>query len=394
MNGLLTRKQEQISYRATAIERIVQGVPYVDAVLAELDHYGYSKVHVVTGRSLSRTPLFASLVSGLGNRLAGVSAGIPAHTPRPDVLQAAEEVRLSGADVLVALGGGSVIDAVKMIQLCVWNEIRSYNDFDRFSAAARADPSTRPETVAHKLRAIAVPTTFSAAEFNWYAGCTDPQRSAKHGYSHPYFVPRTVVLDPAATAATPLKLLLSTGLKAVDHAVERLCSKSANLFSDTLSEKALHLLSASLPTIAKDRSDQDALAAAQIGMWFSTSGSAAGVPTGASHGIGHQLGAYCGVPHGLTSCVLLPAVLQWNEKDGDGRQQLVSRAMNFDGPAWKAVRDLVTGIGLPARLRDVGVKRDQFEPVAKRAMQDRSTQQNPRRIASQEDVLEILELAW
>ena len=143
MNGLLTRKQEQISYRATAIERIVQGVPYVDAVLAELDHYGYSKVHVVTGRSLSRTPLFASLVSGLGNRLAGVSAGIPAHTPRPDVLQAAEEVRLSGADVLVALGGGSVIDAVKMIQLCVWNEIRSYNDFDRFSAAARADPSTR-----------------------------------------------------------------------------------------------------------------------------------------------------------------------------------------------------------------------------------------------------------
>lgn len=394
MDTASIKAASRIFFRATATERIIQGLPYAGAVASELDHYASAKAHVVTGRSLHSSALFQSLADGLGSRLAGVSAAIAAHTPREAVLQAAEEVRTSGADMLVAFGGGSVIDAVKMIQLCVWNGIESYDDFDRHMPPVRADPSGRPDPGRHRLRAIAVPTTFSAAEFNWYAGCTDTRRSIKQGFSHPYFVPRTIILDPAATAATPVSLLLSTGVKAVDHAVERLCSASANALGDTLSEKALSLLSRALPAIATDRSDQAAIADAQVGMWLSTSGSAAGVATGASHGVGHQLGAHCGVPHGLTSCVLLPSVLRWNEPVNADRQKIVARAMGSKAPAWRAVRDLISSLGLPTRLRDVGIARAQLEGLAQRAMHDHSTQQNPRPIASAKDVLEILELAW
>ena len=136
-----------------------------------------------------------------------------------------------------------------------------------FSAAARADPSTRPETVANKLRRLRYRRRFRRPNLTGMPAA--PTHSVPQNTATRTRISCRERSPSAATAATPLKLLLSTGLKAVDHAVERLCSKSANLFSDTLSEKALHLLSASLPTIAKDRSDQDALAAAQIGMWFS-----------------------------------------------------------------------------------------------------------------------------
>lgn len=381
-------------YRATAVERIVQGAPYCEAVLAELSHYDCARAHVVTGRSLRASPLFAALEQALGHRLAGVSSGVGAHTSRGDVLRVAAEVRSSEADILIAFGGGSVIDAVKMTQLCLWNDIVDPDGFDDFIPAARADPSLRPTPELHAPRSIAIPTTFSAAEFNWYAGCTDTRRATKHGFSHPYFVPRSIILDPRATMATPLELLLSTGVKAVDHAVERMCSVSRNAFSDALSEKALALLATALPAVARDKSDRAALADAQIGMWLSTSGATTGVTTGASHGVGHQLGAYCGVPHGLTSCVLLPAVLRWNEELNVDRQRDVARAMAFDGTASQAVHQFVARLGLPTRLRDVGVTRAQLAGLAERALRDHSTAHNPRPISSARQVMEILELAW
>ena len=101
------------------------------------------------------------------------------------------------------------------------------------------------------VRMIAVPTTLSAAEFNAFAGISDPRHGIKESFGHRLIVPQAIVLDPAATLATPMDLMLSTGLKAVDHAVERLCSHQAHPFVLGTATEALRLLARALPAVGR-----------------------------------------------------------------------------------------------------------------------------------------------
>src|SRR5947207_3602634 len=105
-----------------------------------------------------------------------------------------------------------------------------------------AGPGRWPADAADRIRMLAVPTMFSAAEFTWYAGVTEPSRQVKESFAHPLFVPQVVVLDPAATLTAPIPNLLATGMKAVDHAVERLCALRAPPLSEATATSALRLL--------------------------------------------------------------------------------------------------------------------------------------------------------
>jgi maleylacetate reductase len=128
---------------------------------------------------------------------------------------------------------------------------------------------------------------------------------------------------------------------------------------------------------------------------MSMCGSAAGVPVGVGHAIGHALGAHCGVPHGETSCTLLSSVMRWNSTSNPERQALIAEALRGkDGDASRALAELVTGLGLPARLQDVGVRRDDFSAIAQKAMGDILIKSNPRPITTSRDIEEILEMAW
>jgi maleylacetate reductase len=119
------------------------------------------------------------------------------------------------------------------------------------------------------------------------------------------------------------------------------------------------------------------------------------VPTGASHGIGYALGATFGVAHGHTSCVMLPAVLAWNAVVNGERQQALSGAMGApDRSASDLIKELVIGLGQPVSLRAVGIKRENLDELAKRALSYQPVQVNPRPIKTVEDVKAILELAW
>jgi len=158
---------------------------------------------------------------------------------------------------------------------------------------------------------IAVPTTLSAAEFNNQAGVTDAARRVKQSYLHPLAVPKAVILDPQATVATPMELLLSTGMRSMDHAVERWCATASLPLSDALSMHAMQMLASGLPKVQAAPQDLDARGDCQVAMWLSLLPHTAGVPFGASHGIGYILGGACGVPHGVTSCLMLPAVLEY-----------------------------------------------------------------------------------
>jgi maleylacetate reductase len=225
---------------------------------------------------------------------------------------------------------------------------------------------------------------------------TDVQRHLKQMYFHPLAVPKAVILDPAATLETPMALLLSTGMRAVDHAVEGWCSTTRAPIADAANREAMRLLAGSLPAMKRDPADLEPRALAQHGMWLSRIATMAGIPMGASHGIGYLLGGGRGVPHGITSCVALPAVLDWNASaDAAGRQADVAAAFGAPGGgAGDALRRFIAGLGLPTRLREVGIRREDLRAIAGEWTGGAPISTNPRKVAGPDELLQILELAF
>jgi alcohol dehydrogenase class IV len=157
----------------------------------------------------------------------------------------------------------------------------------------------------------------------------------------------------------------------------------------------LTLLGRGLLGVKADPLDLDARLECQLGAWMSMIGSQTGVPKGASHGIGHVLGGTADVPHGYTSCVMLPHVLRFNHAVNPERQALVSAALGRPGdPAADVVSGLIAALALPQRLRDVDVRPDQLDRIAELSMHDRWIHTNPRKIDGPPVVRELLDAAW
>jgi maleylacetate reductase len=283
-----------------------------------------------------------------------------------------------------------------MVGLCLGNGVTDPSQLDNYRAQIAADGTTRrPEVKTPSVRSITIPTTLSAGEYTASAGCTDTARHVKESFSHPMMMPRTVILDPDASVHTPEWLLLSTGIRAVDHAVEDICSINGQPIAEGASFHALRLLGNGLPAVKGDPSNLEARLDCQIGAWMSMVGSQTGVSKGASHGIGHVLGGTAGVPHGYTSCVMLPHVLRFNHPVNAGKQARVSEALGRpDEPAAEVVAELISGLGLPTRLRDVGVKPEQLDIIAEGSMHDRWVHTNPRKIDGPAVIRTLLDAAW
>lgn len=386
------------SYRAPHIERIIYGAPFAAALADEVALVGATAVYVLASGTLAReTDTVAQLRAALGPRLAGVFTAIGPHTPRKDVVAAANAACAAGADLLVTVGGGSVTDAAKMVALCVANDVRDPSQLDAYVGRVGTDGRlARPPLAAPRLRSVAIPTTLSAGEFTATAGCTDTVRHVKQDFGHPFMVPRTIILDPAITVHTPEWLFLSTGIRAVDHAVEDICAINSQPLADAASLHALRLLGPGLRAVKANAADLAARLDCQIGAWLSVIGLQAGVDKGASHGIGHVLGGTAGVPHGYTSCIMLPTVLRFNHPVNAVRQDWVSEALG-GAPGMDAadvVAGLVATLGLPGRLRDVAVAPEQLDRIATDAMNDAWVHTNPRRLEGPADVRKLLDAAW
>ena len=380
-----------------AQERVIYGKPAVEALAEEISRSGSKRIFVTTTRSITGGALVARIVAALGDKFAGKFDAISAHSPREGVIAGAEALRAADPDLIVAVGGGSVIDATKVMMLALWRGVR---DVEALSALAGVRGKGGPEASAwsadpQRLRMVAIPTTLSAAEFFQSAGVTDVQRHVKQMYAHPMFMPKAVILDPAATLETPMALLLSTGMRAVDHAVEGWCSVKSAPIADAANREAMRILASSLRGIHADKDNLEQRALAQHGMWLSRLATMAGAPYGASHGIGYLLGGGRGVPHGITSCITLPAVMTWNETANAPRQAEVSAAFGGAGKAAGAtLRNFVVDLGLPVRLRDVGIANEDLAAIAASWDGSGPLATNPRKVGGKEDLLEILRLAW
>jgi maleylacetate reductase len=374
-----------------AMDEVVFGRPAAEAVAAQVDRLGASRAFLMVSGTLNRnTDEIEKIRSRLGSRYVATFDAMPPHTPREAVIAAAGQARSAGADLIVTVGGGSITDGAKAVQLCLANDVRTVEGIE----AIRARKGIAPPMNAPTVRQISVPTTIAGGEFSAIAGVTNAGTGVKEMLRHDLVMPRAVILDPAITVHTPEWLWLSTGIRAVDHCVEGLCSREAHPYADAQALKGLAMLAQALPRVKASPGDLDARLECQIGTWLSMGPLSAGVPMGASHGIGYVLGAAFEVPHGYTSCVMLPSVLRWNKADNAERQALVSAAMGRPGEEAGDVLDtFIRGLGLPRSLRDVGIGQEHFDRIAQQAMATPWIPRNPRKIETPAQVREILQLA-
>ena len=371
------------------MEQVLFGQPAAPAI-AELVKDAQRVLLMVSGTLRRETDEIEKVQRALGNRCVGVFDRIPPHTPRQAVIAATEQAREAHADLIVTVGGGSITDGAKAVQLCLANDVRTPEAIDALRPVNGVPPPCKPPTV----RQITVPTTLSAGEFSGIAGVTDERTRVKELIRHPRIIPRAVVLDPAVTVHTPEWLFLSTGIRAVDHCVEGICSNEAHPYADAQALRGLSLLTQGLARVKADPSDLQARLDCQLGSWLSMGPLASGVPMGASHGIGYVLGAVFDIPHGHTSCIMLPAVMRWNKSANAERQALIAAAMGHPGEDAADVLDaFIAGLGMPRSLHAVNVGRDAFDRMAEQAMGTPWVPRNPRRIDGPAQVKEILELA-
>jgi len=294
----------------------------------------HGRAFVVTGRTLDeKTDLVRRVEALLGEKHAGTHVGMGEHTPGSAVERAAGEAERAGADLLVSVGGGSVIDGTKAV------------------ARQLAYPAQ-----------VAVPTTLSGAEWAHRVGVTDEAAGKKAGFADPGAVPPVVILDPDATVFTPERLWLSTGIRALDHAVEGFLYGGDHPITDVTGLEGARRLMRLLPLSRARPDDLGARAGLQVAAWLSYFGPL-NTPMGLSHGLGRRIGASYNVPHGVTSCITLaPSLEVARETTPKERWLRLSDALGGDPP--ERVASLVAGLGLPGRLRDVGVPEGEFEEIA------------------------------
>jgi len=373
------------------MDEVVFGQPAAQAIVAQLDRLGSSRAFLMVSGTLNRqTDAIGKIRNALGSRSVGLFDAMPPHTPREAVIAASEAARAANADLIVTVGGGSITDGAKAVQLCLANDVRTVEAIDTI----RAVKGIAPPLVPPHVRQISVPTTIAGGEFSAIAGVTNTATRVKEMLRHDLVMPRAAILDPAITVHTPEWLFLSTGIRAVDHCVEGLCSAECHPYAEAQAVKGLALLVQGLPRVKADPSDLDARMDCQIGTWLSMGPLSSGVPMGASHGIGYVLGAVYDVPHGYTSCVMLPFVMRWNYQANAERQALVASTMGHPGEdAADVLDDFIRGLGMPRSLHEVGVGPENFERISEQAMGTPWIPRNPRRIDGPAQVREILTLA-
>lgn len=383
-------------YEFLAQDGVLFGTPCVQAVMQTVEELGARRVFLVSSQSLSRkTDVVTSIADALGDRCCGLFDACVAHVPRDSVFRALAAVRSAQPDLIVTVGGGTPIDTVKMLLICLAEELQSPDQLDGFAIRVRADGSKHlPAIQRPPVRQIVIPTTLSGAEFSNLAGCTDSERQIKDLFTAKEIGAQRVILDPAITVHTPDWLWLSTGMRAIDHAAETICSRNPQPFTDATCLHGLPMLANALRQTKVDPCLLEARLNSQLAVWLCCTGLNR-IEWGASHGIGHQLGAVAGVPHGHTSCVMLHNVLRYNQVANEGRQALISQALRRpDTAAGDLIQELATDLGMPTRLRDVGVRREHFAAITTAAMQSVMVKTNPRPITRPEQLLEILEQAW
>ncbi|MDE5963160.1 MAG: lactaldehyde reductase [Alistipes sp.] len=362
----------------------------------EIKKRGYKKVLLVTDKDIIRFGVAAKIEEVLAG------AGIPyeiyseikANPTIQNVKQGIEAFKKSGADCMVALGGGSSIDTAKAIGIIVNNP--EFADVRSLEGVADTHHKAVPT--------FAVPTTAgTAAEVTINYVITDEENKKKMVCVDPNDIPTCAVIDCELMMSMPKGLTAATGMDALTHAIESYITPGAWTMSDMFEEKAIELIHQHLYNAVENGQDtvaRNGMAEAQYiaGMGFSNVG------LGIVHSMAHPLGAFYDTPHGVANALLLPYVMEYNAESPSRAKYLgIAKAMGVDttgmsidegvAAAIKAVRDLSVSIRIPQHLHEIGVKEEDIPALAVAAFNDVCTGGNPRP-TSVEEIEKLYHIAY
>lgn len=367
----------------------------------ELARLGVTRAGVVASRSVAASQAFQRWRDRLGGDHI-LFTDVSPHTPRDAVVSAIRTFRAAGCDGVVSFGGGSSIDTAKGAALGLATGIDDEDELDDYVGERENDGSPRPFRLDVTLPAhVAIPTTLSGAAHTHSAGISDASKGEKVLHIHPSLGPRTVLLDPVVTLETPTDLWTSTGVKALEHAVESLYSRSLPLLLEPIRMRAFTILTTDLVRTVGTASKQEilkhrarVLAGAGMSVFAWPSG-----PLGVSHALGHQAGATWHIRHGHSAAIFLPHALAFNAPAAESALCAMALALGARDPDPLAavlgrLAEISEHLQLPTRLRDVGVESTEaFDRLAKAAIHDPIMAGNPRPI-TRDDLLELLHAAY
>ena len=315
--------------------------------------------------------------------------GIKPNPTIENVTAGVEACKAAGADVIVAVGGGSPIDTSKAIAIIITNP-----EFADVRSLEGLAPTKNP-----CLPIIAVTTTSgTAAEVTINYVITDVEKNRKFVCVDPHDIPIVAIVDPDMSASMPTGLCAATGMDALVHAVEGYITKGAWELTDMLHLKAIEIIGRSLRSaVAGDYAGREAMSLGQYiaGMGFSNVG------LGIVHSMAHPLSAVYDIPHGKACAMLLTAVLKFNAPATGEKYREIARVMgvpNVDAmdeatyrqAAIDVIQKLADDVGIPKSLSEAGVKREDIPFLAESAFNDACTPGNPRD-ASLEEIIGIYE---
>ncbi|GAA4633763.1 iron-containing alcohol dehydrogenase [Actinoallomurus vinaceus] len=337
---------------------------------------GSRRVLIVTDPGIAATPVLEAVRGALTGTEATVFAGVHANPTTDDIGAGADVARETAAESIVALGGGSAMDAAKGIALAAVNPQRG------------RDLDYRSEFAAPALPIVAVPTTAgTGAETNAFGVITDVETHRKFYVGHATALPRAAVLDPELTVGLPPGPTAATGMDALTHALESFSSLRANPWSDGIALQVIRMVATHLPAAYDDGTDLEARAQMLLAAHMAGVGMAA-TGLGICHGIAHPLGGRFDIVHGVALTMLLPHVLRFNlparlERTAQAAFALgvgdTARSAEWNaGAAVDAVRALGARVGLTSRLGDHGVRDEDFDLLAKDALDDEVMANTPR----------------
>jgi len=351
----------------------------------EMQKLGGTKVVLYTDKGLVQAGVAQMVIEAIeasSLELVGVYDKIVQDARLELINEGAAFYRKCGADCMVVVGGGSVMDTAKAINIMIGG---GHEDFSPLAEQVGLFEGARP-LPPH----IAFPTTAgTGAEVTYAMVVLNEIAKAKVAVGHPFCTPDIAMLDPELTVKLPPKITAFTAMDAMTHAIEAITTVSANPISDGLGLHAVRIITKYLPEAMKNPGDVDArgyllIASTMAGMSFINAF------TGGVHATAHALGALYGIPHGLANSIMLPHVMTFNLEEKPERFVLIADAMgvNVDGmtpdqaarSAVQAVKDLQKAVGLTQTLKDCGVPddREALQPLIDLAMGDSQLPYNPR----------------
>ncbi len=386
------RYDSDLSFVFNNPTRVIYGAGSVSEAAMEADRLGMGRVLVVSDRVLrERTDLVDRVCGVLGGRVAAVFLDVPSDSGVEAVEAGYAAGREAGADGVVSVGGGSVLDTAKGVCLLL-REGGRLRDYEGFQNLTR-------KVAPH----VAIPTTAgTGSEVTYVAVIKDHEAGRKLLFGDYHLTPDSAILDPGMTVGLPAHLTAATGMDALSHAIEAMHSLQREPIADALATHAIRLLREAIPLCVREPENlaargQQLVAACMAGAAFSNA------QVGLVHAMAHTVGARFGVHHGLANSICLPPVVRFNASSCGRVYRDVAHAFGValvDDPEAlgrelaRALRDFAASMGLPASLRAVGVPRDALPDLAEATLYDGALVYNGRPVGDASEILPVWEEAW